>query len=87
MGMSIDTVTKWLEIIRANLKAFPLIGNSKKIESLDSAISYLDDYQQLMSKYQRIQEIVYGDWDKGYQYSETIVRIKRVLAEENKEHF
>ena len=48
MGMSIDTVTKWLEIMRVNLKDFPEVGNDKKIESLDTAISYLGDYQQLI---------------------------------------
>ena len=48
MGMTIDTVTKWLEIIRANLKDFPEVGSDKKIEALDTAISYLEDYQQLI---------------------------------------
>ena len=47
MGMTIDTVTKWLGIIRANLKVFPEVSSSKKIEALDTAISYLEDYQQM----------------------------------------
>jgi hypothetical protein len=59
MGMAIDTVTKWLGIIRANFKVFPEVGSDKKIESLDTAISYLDDYQQLMRKYQKIREIAF----------------------------
>ena len=57
MEMTIDTVTKWLGIIRTNLKVFPEVGSDKKIESLDTAISYLDDYQQLMHKYQQIEQI------------------------------
>jgi len=47
MGMTIDTVTQWLKIQRQNLKDFPEVGNDKKIESLDTAISYLDDLQEV----------------------------------------
>ena len=61
MGMTIDTVDKWLKIQRQNLINFPEIAHDKKIESLDTAISYLEDYQQLMNKYQKIEEI-YKNW-------------------------
>ncbi len=47
MGMTIDTVTQWLKIQRQNRKDFPEVGNDKKIESLDTAISYLDDLQEV----------------------------------------
>lgn len=57
MGMTIDTVNQWLKIQRQNLKDFPEIGSHKKIESLDTAISYLEDYQQLIIKYQKIEQI------------------------------
>lgn len=52
MGMSIDTVDKWLKIQRQNLIDFPEIGKDKKIESLDTAISYLEDYKQLQADYE-----------------------------------
>ena len=58
MGMPIDTVIQWLKIQRQNLKDFPEIASDKKIESLDAAISYLEDYKQLMDKYQKIEDIV-----------------------------
>ena len=45
--MSIDTVIQWLKIQRQNRKDFPEVGNDKKIESLDTAISYLDDLQEV----------------------------------------
>lgn len=62
MGMSIDTVIQWLKIQRQNRKDFPEIGNDKKIESLDTAISYLNDLQEVKKlvfnwKYDGI------DWD------------------------
>ena len=57
MGISIDTVNQWLKIQRQNLKDFPEIGSHKKIESLDTAISYLEDYQQLIIKYKKIERI------------------------------
>lgn len=47
MGMTIDTVIQWLKIQRQNRKDFPEVGNDKKIESLDAAISYLDDLQEV----------------------------------------
>lgn len=47
MGMTIDTVIQWLKIQRQNRKDFPEVGNDKKIESLDTAISYLDDLQEV----------------------------------------
>ena len=47
MGMMIDTVIQWLKIQRQNRKDFPEVGNDKKIESLDTAISYLDDLQEV----------------------------------------
>ena len=46
MGMMIDTVIQWFKIQRQNRKDFPEVGNDKKIESLDTAISYLDDLQE-----------------------------------------
>jgi len=52
MGMTIDTVTKWLGIIRANLKVFPEVGSDKKIESLDTAISYLKDLEMYQLDYE-----------------------------------
>lgn len=51
MGMTIDTVTKWLGIIRANLKVYPEVGSDKKIESLDTAISYLKDLEMYQLDY------------------------------------
>ena len=48
MGMTIDTTIQWLEILRENLKNFPEISSDKKIESLDTAISYLRDYEQTL---------------------------------------
>ena len=50
-GMTIDTVIQWLKIQKQNRKDFPEVGNDKKIESLDTAIS-------TMRKYQKIEEIV-----------------------------
>ena len=47
MGMTIDTVIQWLKIQRQNRKDFPEVGNDKKIESLDTAIAYLDDLQEV----------------------------------------
>lgn len=47
MGMTIDTVIQWLKIQRQNRKDFPEVGNDKKIESLDTAVSYLDDLQEI----------------------------------------
>lgn len=47
MGMTIDTVIQWLKILRQNRKDFPEVGNDKKIESLDTAISYLDDLHEV----------------------------------------
>lgn len=58
MGMSIDTVDKWLKIQRQNLVNSSELARDKKIESLDTAMSYLEDYQQLMRKYQKIVDIV-----------------------------
>ena len=87
MGMSIDTVTKWLGIIRANFKVFPEVGSDKKIESLDTAISYLDDYQQLMRKYQRIEDIVRDYYNEQYTDKldiEIIEMISEVLEEDGR---
>lgn len=47
MGMTIDTVILWLKIQRQNRNDFPEVGNNKKIESLDTAISCLDDLQEV----------------------------------------
>jgi hypothetical protein len=58
MGMTIDTVDKWLKIQRQNLVDSSELAKDKKIESLDTAMSYLEDYQQLMRKYQKIVDIV-----------------------------
>lgn len=38
----------------------------------------------IMSKYQKIERIIYDDWDKGYQHSETLNRIKEVLKNDDK---
>ena len=78
MGMSIDTVTKWLEIMRVNLKDFPEVGNDKKIESLDTAISYLGDYQQLIRKYEKIEQILK---DIPYGGDATVRRIQEVVED------
>lgn len=37
-----ETIT-WLKIMRANLKEFPEISNSKKIEALSNAIDIVED--------------------------------------------
>lgn len=55
MGMTIDTVDKWLKIQRQNLVDSSESARDKKIESLDTAVSYLEDYQELIRKYQKIQ--------------------------------
>lgn len=85
MGMTIDTVDKWLKIQRQNLVDSSELARDKKIESLDTAVSYLEDYQQLMCKYRKIEQIVFGDFEKGYQYAETVHRIREVLNEEEVE--
>ena len=61
MGMTIDTVDKWLKIQRQNLVDSSESARDKKIESLDTAVSYLEDYQELMRKYQKIEEILDDD--------------------------
>lgn len=35
-----------------------------------------------MRKYQKIEKIVFGDFEKGYQYAETVHRIRKVLESE-----
>lgn len=46
-AMKLITIIQWLKIQRQNRKDFPEVGNDKKIESLDTAISYLDDLQEI----------------------------------------
>ena len=44
------------------------------------------EFRQLaewLEKLQQIQKIIQDDWDKGYQHSETINRIKEVLKDGN----
>lgn len=88
MGMSIDTVKSWLKIQRDQRKnklnhlAPSLIGD-KRIESLDTAISYLEDYQELLSKYEKIKEII-KDWEDG-RFSDAVgcFKISAVLEDGN----
>lgn len=85
MGMTIDTVDKWLKIQRQNLVDFPEIGRDKKIESLDTAISYLEDYQELMRKYKKIEEIIRG-YDTAWELhhmKNTIDKIREVIEDDN----
>lgn len=91
--MSIDTVKTWLKIQRVqrhnklNHLAPSLIGD-KRIESLDTAVSYLEDYQELLNKYQKIEEIVNNTFqnitkeDERYAY-EWLGNIKEVIEDEN----
>lgn len=86
MGMSIDTVDKWLKIQRTQrcnklmLSDFNLTGD-KRIESLDTAISYLEDYQELLRKYQKIEKIVEHWACCGYP-SDSMIAIKEVIEDE-----
>ena len=44
------------------------------------------EFRQLvewLEKLQQIQKIIQDDWDKGYQHSETVHRIKEVLEDGN----
>lgn len=65
MGMSIDTVDKWLKIQRRNLVDFHETGRDKMIESLDTAMSYLEDYQEFMRKYEKIERIIANNDNDG----------------------
>lgn len=83
MGMTIDTVNQWLKIQRQNLKDFPEIASDKKIESLDTAISYLEDYQQLMRKYQKIEEIINDRY--GKPVFKTLDEVIKVVEDGNEQ--
>ena len=42
------------------------------------------EFRQLaewLEQLQKIQQIIHDDWDKGYQHSETLNRIKEVLED------
>lgn len=41
----------------------------------------IKEAKEVVEKYQKIEQIVTGDWDKGYQNSETLRRIKEVLKD------
>lgn len=68
---------------QAECEDFNLTGD-KRIESLDTAISYLEDYQKLLNKYEKIKEILdddtyyenYGNHAEGFIVSAIIEVIK-----------
>lgn len=78
MGMTIDTVDKWLKIQRQNLVDSSESAKDKKIESLDTAVSYLEDYQQLMRKYQKIEQILK---DIPYGGEASVRKIQEVIED------
>ncbi len=85
MGMTIDTVDKWLKIQRQNLVDSSELARDKKIESLDTAVSYLEDYQQLMRKYEKIRQII-RDYDvawESHHMKTTIDKIRKVIEDGN----
>lgn len=51
-------------------------GNKEFVEALELSV-------ETMRKYQKIEQIIMDDWDKGYQHSETIQRIKEVVENGN----
>lgn len=83
MGM---TIADNIDFLNEAKKLFEDIANNPSInetvktyfiiESLESAID-------TMRKYKKIEQIIMDDWDKGYQHSETIQRIKEVMKNGN----
>lgn len=66
MGMTIDDAITWLNTDDFESKGFA-DATSKAIDT--------------MRKYQKIEQIIMDDWDKGYQHSETLNRIKEVIED------
>lgn len=54
--MDIKETVMWLKIIRTNLKNFPEVSNSKKIEALSNAIDIAEAYESNKSD----QDLVIG---------------------------
>ncbi len=69
-----------MKIQRQNLVNSSELARDKKIESLDTAVSYLEDYQQLMRKYQKIEQILK---DIPYGGDATVRRIQEVIEDGN----
>lgn len=74
----LNEAKKFYEEIANNPSLNETIKTYFTIESLESAIT-------IMRKYQKIEQIVCGDFEKGYQYAETVHRIREVLDEEEVE--
>ena len=68
MGITIDTAITWLNTDDYESKGFA-----------DATSVAID----IMRKYQKIEQIIMDDWDKGYQHSETLNRIKEVIENGN----
>lgn len=47
--MNTKETIMWLKIMRADLKNFPEVSNSKKIEALSNAIDIVDAYEAFIS--------------------------------------
>ena len=76
MGMSIDEHIGVIEDLKSTMSV--CMKEPEKTEictSLSKAIN-------TMRKYQKIEKIVFGDFEKGYQYAETVNRIRKVLESE-----
>lgn len=76
MGMSID---EHIGVIK-DLKDTMSVCMSEP-EKTEICIS-LSEAIETMRKYQKIKKIVFGDFEKGYQYAETVHRIRKVLESE-----
>ncbi len=73
MRMTIDEHIGGIEDLESAIKIWMPDPEKTQInQSLHVAI-------ETMRKYQKIERIIKGDWEKGYQHSETINRIKDVV--------
>ena len=53
----------------------------EELKRCKELFDYHSTIADTMLKYQKIQKIVQDDWDKGYQHSETLHRIKEAIGE------
>ena len=75
MGITIDNSIRLLEDYHKWEKQFGIDGSG-----VDDATKKL---LEVAKKYQKIEQIIHDDWDKGYQHSETLNRIKEVIEDGN----